>query len=66
MDPRDDYNEEMMNIINAGGQCGPIQNQPDPEIEDDGSQYLLFEEDLQAMEENPVQENAGEVIYILC
>jgi hypothetical protein len=66
MDSRDDYDEEMMDIINAGGQYGPIQDQPDPEIEDDDSQYLLFEEDLHAMEENPVQENAGEVIYILC
>jgi hypothetical protein len=33
----------------------------EPEIEDDGSQYLLFEEGLQGLEENPVQEKVGEV-----
>ena len=50
-EPQDDYdqNEAMMNIINAGTQCGPNnQNEADPEF-DDGSQYLLNFEDAQEL-----------------
>ena len=54
--PRDNMDEEMMNIINIGTQFADS----DQEDVDDGSQYL-------ALEENIVQENTGEVyifIYI--
>lgn len=62
-DPRDDdYNEEMMNIINSTEPYLPInQNEAEPEIEDDGTQYLINFDELV---ENPEQQNAGEVIYI--
>ena len=45
-EPQDDYdqNEAMMNIINAGTQYRPNQNEADLEF-DDGSQYLLNFED---------------------
>jgi hypothetical protein len=62
-DPQDDYdNEAMMNIINAGSQYGPNQNETDPHDFDDGSQYLIIFEDEQ---ENLVQENAGEVYLLI-
>ena len=66
-EPQDDYdqNEAMMNIINVGTQYGPNQNEADPEF-DDGSQYLLkFEDEQELVQENPVQENAGEVYLLL-
>ena len=66
--PQDDYeqNEAMMNIINAGTQYGPNQNETDPEF-DDGSQYLLNFEDEQELlvQENPMQENAGKVYLLI-
>jgi hypothetical protein len=60
--PQDGYdqNEAMMNIINAGTQYGPNQNEADPEF-DNGSQYLVNFEDEQEL---LVQENASEV-YLL-
>ena len=60
---QDDYdqNEAMMNIINAGTQYRPNQNEADPEF-DDGSQYLLNFEDEQEL---LVQENAGEVYLLI-
>ena len=67
--PQDDYcqNEAMMNIINAGTQYGPNNpNEADPEF-DDGSQYLLNFEDEQELlvQENHVQENAGDVYLLI-
>ena len=58
-EPRDDYdqNEAMMNIINAGTQYGPNNQEFD-----DGSQYLLNFEDEQ---EPRVQENTGEVYLLI-
>ena len=56
-----------MNIINASTQYGPNnQNQADPKF-DDGSQYLLNFEDEQKplVQENPVQENVGEVDLLI-
>ena len=62
----------MTNIINADTQYGPNQNEADPKF-DDGSQYLLNFEDEQKLlvQENPMQENAGEVylliiLHLLC
>jgi len=56
-EPQDDYdqNEARMNIINAGTQYDPNQNEVDPEF-DDSSQYLLNFEDKQEplVQENPV------------
>ena len=68
-EPRDDYdqNEAMMNIINAGTQYGP-NNQSEANSEfDDGSQYLLnFEGEQELLlQENPVQENTGEVYLLI-
>ena len=66
-EPQDDNDEieAMMNIINVGTQYGPNQNEADPEF-DDGSQYLLnFEDEQELVQENPVQENAGEVYLLL-
>ena len=68
-EPQDDYdqNEAMMNIINAGTQYGP-NNQDKADLEfDDGSQYLLnFENEQEPLvQENPVQENAGEVYLLI-
>ena len=57
--PRDNMDEEMMNIINTGSQFAD----GDQQDVDDGSQYLALEEN----QENIVQENTGEVyifIYI--
>ena len=59
-EPQDDYdqNEAMMNIINAGTQYGPNnQNEANPKFDDD-SQYLLNFEDEQEplVQENHVQE----------
>ena len=57
--PRDNMDEEMMNIINTGTQFAD----GDQEDVDDGSQYLALEDN----QENIVQENTGEVyifIYI--
>ena len=55
-EPQDDceQNEPMMNIINAGTQYGPNQNETDPELYD-GSQYLLnFGDEKELLvEENP-------------
>ena len=67
--PQDDYdqNEAMMNIINVGTQYDPDnQNEVDPEF-DDGSQYLLnFENEQEPLvQENPVQENVGEVYLLI-
>ena len=67
--PQDDYdqNEAMMNIINADTQYGPNnQNEADPEF-DDGSQYLQnFEDEHEHLvQENPMQENAGEVYLLI-
>ena len=59
-EPQDDYdqNEAMMNIINAGTQYSPNnQDEVDSEFDND-SQYLLNFEDEQ---EPLVQENPGEV-----
>ena len=55
-----------MNIINAGTQYRPNQNEADPKF-DDGSQYLLNFEDEQEhlVQENHVQENAGEVYLLI-
>jgi len=73
-EPQDNYdqNEAMMNIINAGTQYRPNQNEADLEF-DDGSQYLLnFEDEHELLvQENPMQENAGEVylliiLHLLC
>jgi hypothetical protein len=63
-EPQDDYdqNEVMMNIINAGTQYGPNnQNEADPEF-DDGSQYLL---NFEYEQEPLVQENVGEVYLLI-
>ena len=57
--PRDNMDEEMMNIINTGTQF----TDGDQEDVDDGSQYLALEDN----QENIVQENTDEVyifIYI--
>ena len=63
VDPQDNYeNEAIMNIINAGSQYGPNQNEAGPLDFDDGSQYLINFEDEQ---ENPMQENAGEVYLLI-
>jgi hypothetical protein len=69
VEPQDDYdqNEAMMNIINAGTQYGPNnQNEVDLKF-DNGSQYLLNFEDEQEplVQENLVQENAGEVYLLI-
>ena len=55
-----------MNIINVGTQYRPNQNKADPDF-DDGSQYLLNFEDEQEplVQENPVQENVGEVYLLI-
>ena len=58
--PRDNMDEEIMNIINTGTQFADGDQQEDV---DDGSQYLALENN----QENIVQENTGEVyifIYI--
>ena len=58
--PRDNMDEEMMNIINTGTQFAD----GDQQDVDDGSQYLALENN----QENIMQENTGEVyifIYIL-
>jgi hypothetical protein len=62
-EPQNDYdqNEAMMNIINAGTQYGPKQNEADPEF-DDGSQYLLNFEDEQEL---LVQENASKIFLLI-
>ena len=57
--PRDNMDEEMMDIINTGTQF----TDGDQQDVDDGSQYLALEDN----QENIVQENTGEVyifIYI--
>ena len=57
--PRDNMDEEMMNIINTDTQFADGVQQD----VDDGSQYLALEDN----QENIVQENTGEVyifIYI--
>ena len=57
--PRDNMDEEMMNIINTGTQFAD----GDQQDVDDGSQYLALEDN----QENIVQENTGKVyifIYI--
>ena len=57
--PRDNMDEEMMDIINTGTQFAD----GDQQDIDDGSQYLALENN----QENIVQENTGEVyifIYI--
>ena len=57
--PRDNMDEEMMDIINIGTQFAD----GDQQDVDDGSQYLALENN----QENSVQENTGEVyifIYI--
>ena len=56
----------MMNIINVGTQYLPNQNEADLEF-DDSSQYLLnFEHEQELLvQENPVQENAGEVYLLI-
>ena len=57
--PRDNMDEEMMDIINTGTQF----IDGDQQDKDDGSQYLALEDN----QENIVQENTGEVyifIYI--
>ena len=57
--PRDNMDEEMMNIINIGTQFAD----GDQQDIDDGSQYLALENN----QKNIVQENTGEVyifIYI--
>ena len=57
--PRDNMDEEMMNIINIGTQFAD----GDQQDVGDGSQYLALEDN----QENIVQENTGEVyifIYI--
>ena len=57
--PRDNMDEEMMNIINTDTQFAD----GDQQNVDDGSQYLALEDN----QENIVQENTGEVyifIYI--
>ena len=55
--PRDNMDEEMMDIINTGTQIAD----GDQQDVDDGSQYLALEN----IQENIVQENTGEVyIYI--
>ena len=61
---QDDYeqNEAMMNIINADTQYGHNQSEAGPMDFDDGSQYLLNFEDEQ---ENPMQENVGEVYLLI-
>ena len=51
--PRDNMDEEMMNIINTGTQFAD----GDQQDVDDGSQYLALEDN----QENIVQENTGEV-----
>jgi hypothetical protein len=64
VEPQDDYDQNvaMMNIINAGTQYGPNnQNEVDLKF-DNGSQYLLNFEDEQ---EPLVQENAGEVYLLI-
>jgi hypothetical protein len=67
-DLRDDYdhNDEMINLINFGDQYGLNQNEVDPEFE--GSQYLVYPEDLakeNSEQENLGQENAGEVVLTI-
>ena len=57
--PRDNMDEEMMDIINTGTQFAD----GDQQDVDDGSQYLALEDN----QENIVQENNGKVyifIYI--
>ena len=57
--PRDNMDEEIMNIINTSTQFAD----GDQQDVDDGSQYLALEDN----QENIVQENTGEVyifIYI--
>ena len=57
--PRDNMDEEMMDIINIGTQFAD----GDQQDADDGNQYLSLEDN----QENIVQENTGEVyifIYI--
>ena len=55
--PRDNMDEEMMDIINTGTQFAD----GDQQDVDDGSQYLALEDN----QENIVQENTGEIyIYI--
>ena len=51
--PRDNMDEEMMDIINTGTQFAD----GDQQDVDDGSQYLALEDN----QENIVQENTGEV-----
>ena len=61
--PQDDYeqNEAMMNIINAGTQYGPNQNEADLKFYD-GSQYLLNFGDEQEL---LMQENPDEIYLII-
>ena len=55
--PRDNMDEEIMDIINTGTQLAD----GDQQDVDDGSQYLALEEN----QENIVQENTGEVYIFL-
>ena len=55
--PRDNMDEEMMNIINTGTQFAD----GDQQDVDDGSQYLALEDN----QENIVQENTGEVYIFI-
>jgi hypothetical protein len=62
---QDDYNhnEAMLNIINAGTQYGPNQNEADHEF----NAYLanLAVEQQPHVQEPPVQESAGEVYLLI-
>ena len=55
--PRDNMDEEMMDIINTGTQFAD----GDQQDVDDGSQYLALEDN----QENIVQENTGEVYIFI-
>jgi hypothetical protein len=59
-EPQDDYdqNEAMMNIINAGTQYGPNQNEADQEFDN----YLA---NLEDENEPHVQESAGKVYLLI-
>jgi hypothetical protein len=64
-DTQDDYdhNEAMLNIINAGSQYGPNQNEVDQEF----NAYLenLVVEQQPHVQEPPMQESAGEVYLLI-
>jgi hypothetical protein len=67
-DSQDDYqNEAMMDIINAGTQYGPNKADNNAADFDDGSQYLINFDDEQEnlVQENPMQESAGEVYLLI-